>query len=296
MKPRSQKAADPARAAEALLTLFSADQTWIGRPYTVPGEAQLRFSDSMWGCGNAAAGENTFENAMSLYAGTDCREQRCRPVEDALANRRFSVACGAVDPCWMAARSIVTLAMQRQVRKFVVLVRGATEREMLSRTLAAYTEQAGREFGFRDGNADGYLQGDGPEVTMYAGGGRDMSGEGMRLCLRQLRRFVTDPTPQVLLMNREYFTRPANLLTRPSADLEGTVPMSMLTPGSPVIVTVSEDAASVRTLLQRAAVFAPLCSLSFTVKTDRSGTTVPVYTPGGQSTSSAGMTMAQISI
>ena len=101
-------------------------------------------------------------------------------------------------------------------------------------------------------------------MAVYANGESDMTGEGTKLGLLQLRRFVCDHMPQILLMNREYFNRPENLLLRPDVLLDGHTPLSILTSARPVVVTISESARDVRTLLEKSGIFAPLCSLSFT--------------------------------
>ena len=278
-RPRS---ADPVSAVRTLLALF-APGNYTGEPFSVPGENQLRMTDTMWACGNRAP-ENAFREAMHLYGMTGAHAREM--LDAALAERRFSVACGKADPVYLAARGMLSLMLHRHVNRFLVLVRGAAERESMALSLSAYLEQSARGLG-------GGLR---PEVTVYANGESDMTGEGTKLGLLQLRRFVCDPSPQILLMNREYFNRPENLLLRPDVLLDGHTPLSILTPAEPVVITMSESAREVRTLLEKSSLFAPLCSLSFTESVDTTGTTVPVYAPGMKAEEGESMEMEQITI
>lgn len=278
-RPRS---ADPASAVRALLALFGAGN-YTGEPFSIPGENQLRMTDTMWGCGNRAA-EDAFREAMHLYGMTGAHARG--DLETALAAGHFSVACGRADPVYLAARGMLSLMLQRHVNRFLVLVRGAAERESIALSLSAYLEQSARGLG-------GGLK---PDVAVYANGESDMTGEGTKLGLLQLRRFVCDPTPQILLMNREYFNRPENLLLRPDVLLDGHTPLSILTPARPVVVTISESARDVRRLLWKSDIFAPLCSLSFTESIDTTGTTVPVYAPGMKAEEGESVEMEQITI
>ncbi|MBQ8641725.1 MAG: hypothetical protein IJ480_05850 [Clostridia bacterium] len=282
MKTRN-RSADPAGATGALLTLFQPGN-YMGEPYSIPGENQLRMTDTVWGRGNGFDGGEPFGEAMHLYGMTGVSARA--GLEEALAACRFSVACGRADPVFIAARGMLGLMMHRHVSRFVVLVRGAAERESIALSLSAYLEQSARAL-------PGSLL---PELTIYANGESDMTGEGTKLSLLQLRRYVCDPAPQILLMNREYCNRPENLLLRPDVLLDGHTPLSMVTPARPVIVTISETAGEVRTLLERSSIFAPFCTLSFTEDIDRSGSTVPVYAPGMKQAGEEEIEMEQITI
>ena len=278
-RPRS---ADPVSAVRALLALFGPGN-YTGEPFAIPGENQLRMTDTMWACGNGAA-EDAFREAMHLYGMTGAAARE--PLGTALAAGHFSVACGKADPAYLAARGMLSLMLHRHVNRFLVLVRGAAERESIALSLSAYLEQSARALG----------SGIRPDVTVYANGESDMTGEGTKLGLLQLRRFVCDPAPQILLMNREYFNRPENLLLRPDVLLDGHTPLSILINARPVVVTISESAGEVRSLLEKSDIFAPLCSLSFTETIDTTGTTVPVYAPGMKASETESVAMEQITI
>ena len=278
-RPRS---ADPVSAVRALLALFGPGN-YTGEPFAIPGENQLRMTDTMWACGNGAA-EDAFREAMHLYGMTGAAARE--PLGTALAAGHFSVACGKADPAYLAARGMLSLMLHRHVNRFLVLVRGAAERESVALSLSAYLEQSARALG----------SGIRPDVAVYANGERDMTGEGTKLGLLQLRRFVCDPSPQILLMNREYFNRPETLLLRPDVLLDSHTPLSILTSARPVVVTVSESAREVRSLLWKSDIFAPLCSLSFTESIDTTGTTVPVYAPGRTAEEGDRVEMEQITI
>lgn len=282
MKTR-YRSADPAGAAGALLTLFRPGN-YMGEPFSIPGENQLRMTDTMWGRGNGFPVDDPFAEAMHLYGMTGIAA-RGNP-EAALAANRFSVICGRADPVFIAARGILSLMVHRHVTRFIVLVRGAAERESIAMSLSAYLEQSVR----------GLTGGAAPEMTVYANGESDMTGEGTKRSLLQLRRYICDPAPQILLMNREYCNRPENLLLRPDVLLDGHTPLSMLTPARPVAVTISETSGEVRTLLDRSGIFDPLCTLSFFAEPDRSGITIPVYAPGMKQEGAEEIEMEQITL
>ena len=240
-------------------------------------------TDTMWGYGNRAA-EDAFGEAMHLYGMTGVTARG--ELDTALAAGHFSIACGRADPAYLAARGMLSLMLQRHVNRFLVLVRGAAERESIALSLSAYLEQSARGLG----------SGVRPVMTVYANGESDLTGEGSKRSLLQLRRYVCDPVSQILLMNREYFNRPENLLLRPDVLLDGHTPLSMLTPARPVVITISESARDVRTLLWKSEIFEPLCSLSFTESADTTGTTVPVYAPGMKADEGESVEMEQITI
>ncbi len=297
------RSAEPGEMMGALLRLFRAG-SYRGEPFPIPGENQLSMTDSMWGWGNVSgsAADRIRQSSAFVGALSDTTEADPKPggrhcrledayfgeaahlcemagpagmlaPEKAMAARRFSLACGRGDPVYLAGRAMLTLILHRQVERFLVLVRGAAEREAVALSLSAYLDQAIRELPRE-------LPCHSTAVTVYANGESDMTGEGRTLGMLQLRRFVCDEGPQILLMNREYCNRPENLLLRPDMLLDGQTPLSMLTPAHPVVVTMSETARDVASLLERSEIFAPLCTLSFTEELDGDGVTVPVYSPG----------------
>ncbi len=273
------RSAEPGEMMGALLRLFRAG-SYRGEMFPIPGENQLRLTDSMWGWGNVSgSAADTLGHLEDAYFGEAAHLcEKAGPVgimvpEKAMAARRFSMACGRGDPVYLAGRAMLTLILHRQVGRFLVLVRGAAEREAVALSLSAYLDQAIRELPRE-------LPCQGTAVTVYANGESDMTGEGRTLGMLQLRRFVCDEGPQILLMNREYCNRPENLLLRPDMLLDGQTPLSMITPAHPVVITVSETARDVASLLERSEIFAPLCTLSFTEEVDGDGVTVPVYSPG----------------
>ena len=263
MKTRT-RSADPAAAAGALLTLFRPGR-YTGEPFSIPGENQLRMTDAIWGSGNSTPAD-PFAEAMHLCGMTGLSVRK--PLEDALADRHFSLTCGKADPMFIAARGMLALMLHRQINRFIVLVRGSAERESASMSLSAYLEQSVRGLSIS------------PTLSVYAGGESDMTGEGIRYTLLQLRQYVCDPSPRILIMNREYCNRPKNLLLRPDVLLDHQTPASLLAAARPVVITISENAAEVRSLLQLSGLFCPLCTLSFTEDADTSGLTVPFYAPG----------------
>ncbi len=277
------RSADPVEMMGALLTLFQPGN-YRGEPFPIPGENQLRMTDTMWGWGNVRGSaadtmeDPVFERSEALFTEAARLYATAGPVgtvapEKPMATRRFSLVCGRGDPVYLAGRAMLTLILHRQVNRFLVLVRGAAEREALSLSLSAYLDQAIRELPRE-------LPCHGAAVTVYANGESDMTGEGRTVGMLQLRRFVCDEGPQILLMNREYCNRPENLLLRPDMLLDGETPLSMITSAHPVVITVSAEARDVASLLDRSEIFAPLCTLSFTETLDTEGITVPVYTPG----------------
>ncbi len=279
-RPRS---AEPTEMMGALLTLFQPG-CYKGEPFPVPGENQLRMTDSICGWGNVrgSAADTVEQMEDAYFTEAAALFGMAAPVgtmlpEEAMAKRHFSLACGRADPVYMAGRAILTLILQRQVNRFLVLVRGAAEREAVALSLSAYVEQSVRVL---PGDLPRELPCHDAAVTVYVSGESDMTREGRNLGMLQLRHFVCSPSPQILLMNREYCNRPENLLLRPDVLLDGLPPISMLTAAHPVVITISETAGDVASLLERSDIFDPLCTLSFTEETDGSGITVPVYTPG----------------
>jgi hypothetical protein len=277
-RPRS---ADPAEAAGALLTLFQPGN-YMGEPYSLPGENQLRMTDTVWGRGNCAPDETLFSQSMYLYSMTGIAARSS--AEEAMTTRRFSVVCGRTDPVFLAARGMLALMLHRHITRFIVLVRGSAERESIAQSLSAYLEQSAGGFGLS------------PLLTIYADGESDMTVEGSKFTLLQLRRYVCDTAPQILLMNREYCNRPENLLLRPDVLLDGQTPLSILTAAHPVVITISETAGEIRSLLRCASLFDPLCTLSCTEAADTTGLTLPVYTPGMHQETEKDPEMEQITL
>ncbi|MBR4961504.1 MAG: hypothetical protein IKY52_11460 [Clostridia bacterium] len=278
---RRPRSADPAEAAGALLTLFQPGN-YMGEPYSLPGENQLRMTDTVWGRGNGTPDEAAFSQSMHLYGMTGIAARSS--LEDALAAHRFSVVCGRTDPIFLAARGMLALMLHRHITRFIVLVRGAAEREGTAQSLSAYLEQSASGFGLS------------PLLTVYADGESDMTVEGSKFTLLQLRRYVCDTSPQILLMNREYCNRPENLLLRPDVLLDGQTPLSIVSAAHPVIITITETAGEIRSLLRCGALFDPLCTLSFTESADISGFTLPIYTPGMHQESRKDPEMEQITL
>jgi len=289
MKGKYRKA-DSTQAATALLTLFGtcentvAGESYAGLPYTVPGDIQLRMTDTLQAIGNRLPCAQAFGEALHLYQAVEAWHGGThKDVQNALTCNRFSFACGSEDPCYLAVQCILNLILRRDVKKFIIPVRGTAEKEAISRTLCAYVEQVSREMGYSTASAfqtDGQWRNAAPDVIVYGSGGSEMTKEKSYLALEQLRRFVSASTPQILLINREFFIRPSNLLRRPCPQFDDDIPLQYMQAGRPVLITVSQNGRGVARLLEKAAVLSPLCSLSFTVETDFSGVTVPVYTPG----------------
>lgn len=249
-----------AEVTEALLTLFS-DDTYKGAPFSLPGESQIGMLELLTedAVANAATGNRScdFPSALTLQEKTGIVMRRA--LEDAVENRWFSLVCGKTEPVAVAAKSILTLIQYRQIDRFVMLVRGTAEREAAALSLPVYLERAAIRTK--------------PSLLVYT---PEESNEGSSL----LRRYVCEPTPQILLLNREYYNRPENLLLRPLRQLDGQPPITLLQMARPVVITVSETAEELRVLLQSSTLLEPLCVLSFVETPDTTGTTVPIYVPG----------------
>lgn len=254
-----------AEGTGTLLTLFDAG-SYRGETFPFPGESQLDMmamlsatSDATLASGNLYC---DFPFALSLQEKTGIAVRR--DLEEAVENRWFSLVCGKTDPVAVAAKSMLMLMQYRQVHRFLVLVRGMAEREDMALSLSVYLRSyAG-------------LMPQKPSLLVYNPPENDIAEEGLSL----LRRYVCDPAPQILLMNREYYNRPENLLLKPLRQLEDQPPITLLQMAHPVVITASETAEELRMLLQSSTVFEPLCTLSFVEKPDTTGTTVPIYVPG----------------
>lgn len=194
-----------------------------------------------------------FPSAVELFEKTGMQVRHS--LDKAQEKHWFSLVCGRTDPVYLATRGMLTLMLHRQVERFLVVVRGTAEREAAAQALTAYVEKyAGRR--------ERQLQ-----VVSYTD-------------TTELRRYVSDPTPQILLMNREYFMRPENLLLRSDERYHGQTPLSILQNAHPVVVTCSDTVKELRTLLEGAMRVQPLCILSFAAIADDTGMTMPIYVPG----------------
>lgn len=248
-----------AEVTGALLTLFG-ENSYKGESFPLPGESQLSMTDmlspTLAGYGNRSC---DFPTALSLQEKTGIALRHS--CAEAVENRHFSLACGKTDPVAVAAKAILTLTGRKQIHRFLFLVRGMAEREAVAMSLSAYLERAVSAK---------------PAVLVYTSDESETAEDGLSL----LRRYVCDPAPQILLMNREYYNRPDNLLRRPMRQLDSAPPITLLQMAHPVVITVSETAGELRALLQSSAVFEPLCTLSFVTEPDTSGVTAPIYVPG----------------
>lgn len=251
-----------AEVTGTLLTVFGGD-SYKGESFPLPGESQLSMTDMLSPTPVAMGNRScAFPEVLSLQEKTGIPVRR--PLDNAVENRWFSLVCGKTDPVAVAAKSMLTLMQYRQVHRFLVLVRGMAEREDMALSLSVYLRSyAG-------------LMPQKPSLLVYNPPENDIAEEGLSL----LRRYVCDPAPQILLMNREYYNRPENLLLKPLRQLDDRLPITLLQMAHPVVITVSDTAEELRMLLQSSTVFEPLCTLSFVEKPDTTGTTVPIYVPG----------------
>ncbi len=258
-----------AEIAETLLALFDAD-SYRGAPFPLPGESQIGLlellSSAPTAYGNLSC---ALPSALTLQQRTGIVPQGSaakRAWDNAKENQWFSFVCGKTDPVAAAAKAMLTLMQQKQIHRFVVLVRGMAERDAASLSLPVYLERVQLR----------------PTVQVFSPEEGDRAEEGLSM----LRRYVCEPTPQILLMNREYYNRPGNLLLRPMRQLDGLSPITLLQMAHPVVITIGETADALRSLLQSSTLLQPLCALSFVTSPDTTGTTLPICKPGMLSTES----------
>lgn len=241
---------------EALLTLFEA-ASYRGASFPLPGESQIDlFQAAPTAYGNLSC---SFPAALSLQQKTGIVPQGSaakREWDNAIENRWYSIVCGKTDPIAVAAKAMLTLMRQKQIHRFVVLVRGMAERDAAAFSLPAYLEST--------------------HTMVFSPEEGDRAEDGLSM----LRQYVCEPTPQVLLMNREYYNRPGNLLLRPMRQLNELAPITLLQMAHPVVITIGETADALRSLLQSSTLLQPLCVLSFVTSPDTTGTTLPICAPG----------------
>ncbi len=255
-----------AEIAETLLALFDAD-TYRGAPFSLPGESQIGLMDLPLSAPTAYGNLScTLPTALSLQQRTGIVPKGSaakRAWDNAIENRWFSLVCGKTDPVAAAAKAMLTLMQQKQIHRFVVLVRGMVERDATSLSLPVYLDRIPLPTGK-------------PTVQVFSPEESDRAEEGLSM----LRRYVCEPMPQILLMNREYYNRPGNLLLRPMRQLDGLSPVTLLQMAHPVVITIGETADALCSLLRSSTLLQPLCALSFVTSPDTTGTTLPICKPG----------------
>ena len=259
----SKKAAEIADAiVKTALALFGGDLacdpdyhgtlSFRGAPFAIPGEDQLRLIGAEMGCGNALPDPQAFAADERLWRL--CHSGDSLP-EKARENRVYSFACRPCDRIYASLRVIFALHIRRGVRKFIVTVRSLTEREQVRQAMAVYTAHFAEQYRLAA-----------PVIRVYDSADRD-----------GLKGFITADAIGLLLINRENFDRDAHLLRRQSAEFSGRTPLSLLRRAHPLVVTLTNAGKPLERLLTHTAQFAPLCTLAFTEKPDRTGATYPVY-------------------
>ena len=236
------------------LTLFGGDGTgegfYRGEPYEIPGDDQLRLTGTEMGYGNRLPTQGAFSTDTALY----CPVGNAVP-ESAREKRIYSFACSPCDRIYAAVQVIFALHLRRGVRKCVVAVRSLVEREQVRQAMEVYTAHFAEQYRLAT-----------PVIRVYDSADRD-----------GLRGYLTAEGIGILLINRENFDRDANLLRRQSAEFSGRTPLSLLRRAHPLVVTLTNAGKPLERLLTHTAQFAPLCTLAFTEKPDRTGATYPVY-------------------
>lgn len=219
---------------------------YFGRSeYTIPRETQLSIEEPEAAFGNTDGFDN---EAYYLRMGSlPCFDGMDKPaVREILSRHAFHVACGKSDVTLAALESVYELRHKYGIRKFILMASGSAERERLSRTISV----------MRDYFSDKYY---GLTLDILTYDSDD---------LRQLRTFALSDNIQLLIVNKEYFIRSNNLIKRPSPQLEGLSPLSMIRPARCVAFTISENMREITAILKHSEVFAPLCTISFTEKAD----------------------------
>ena len=253
-----------AQAVKTALELFGgkleAPVSFAGIPYSTSDSLQLKIDGEELGYGNCAPDSELFASAHALH-------QKASPIqempEDAFAARRFSFSCGRGDLVATVLQVIFALMDQRQVKKYIITVKNAMERKNIRQSLTALSAYFANVYGV-----------EAPAITVYNSDYRE-----------DIRRFVCSETGHILLINRENFDREINLFRRPYAPFSDYSPLSLLTAGYPVVITISRDSSELVRLMEHLPQFNPLCTLSFLSNPDETGITVPVFRYGKKTVS-----------
>ncbi|MBQ7922275.1 MAG: hypothetical protein IJ325_06830 [Clostridia bacterium] len=255
-----------AQAVQAALELFGgrldAPVSFAGTPYPTSDSLQLKIDGEEMGYGHCAPRPELFSAAETLHRTASPKQEM---PEEALAAGRFSFACGRGDLVATVLQVIFALMDQRQVRKYIITVKNAMERESIRHSLTALSAYFANVYGV-----------EAPAITVYNSDYRE-----------DIRRFVCSESGHILLINRENFDKEINLFRRPYAAFSDYSPLSLLSAGYPVVITISRDSAELVRLMEHLPQFNPLCILSFLSYPDEDGITVPVFRYGGSRKSPA---------
>ena len=245
-----------AKAVSAALMLFGGSSegtvSFAGIPYPTTDSMQLRIDGEEMGYGNCAPARELFADAEILHRSAAPNQ----PIsEEALAAGRFSFACGRGDLVSVVLQVIFALITKRDVKKYIITVKNAAERESIRHSLTALSAYFANVYGV-----------EAPAITVYNSDYRD-----------EIRQFVCSDAGHILLINRENFDKEINLFRRPYGPFSDYSPLSLLSAGYPVVITISSDASELVRLMEHLPQFNPLCTLSFLDKPDETGITVPVF-------------------
>ena len=251
-----------ARAVSAALMLFGGSAegsvSFAGIPYPTADSMQLRIDGEEMGYGNCAPTPELFADAVMLHRSAAPGQPM---PEEALTAGRFSFACGRGDLVAVVLQVIFALMTKRDVKKYIITVKNAAERESIRHSLTALSAYFANAYGV-----------DAPAITVYNSDYRE-----------DIRRFVCSDAGHILLINRENFDKEINLFRRPYGPFSDNSPLSLLSAGYPVVITISGDASELVRLMEHLPRFNPLCTLSFLNKPDDTGITVPVFRHGSKS-------------
>ncbi|MBE6568895.1 MAG: hypothetical protein E7658_01585 [Ruminococcaceae bacterium] len=249
------------RAVAAALALFGGSQesavSFAGIPYPTADSGQLRIDGEELGYGNCAPRPELFAAAEMLCRAA-CPDRDV--PEEALSAGRFSFACGRGDLVATALQVIFALITKRDVRKYIITVKNAAERESIRHSLTALSAYFADVYGV-----------EAPAITVYNSDFRE-----------DIRRFAASDSGHILLINRENFDKEINLFRRPYGPFSDISPLSLLSAGYPVVITIAHDSTELGRLTEHLPLFNPLCTLCFFANPDESGNTVPVFRYGSK--------------
>lgn len=208
--------------------------------------------------GNAGSLAPSRETLRGILASLPAMWQAKESDRDRYAERgRYFVLCGDCDRCvaMVGAAAEITRA---GVRKLVIAADTAAERDNLVRSLEW----------MRAGLGD-------VTVTYY----RPTAYDSVSLfkAAADVYRFLTSDRTEILVLGRDSFNRPDNILRRSEAG-EPTL-SDLIALARPVVLTSTQTVESARSMAKSTELFRPIVTLQFTGEVRRLKDSV-IYTPG----------------
>ena len=224
------------------------------RELPVSDGVQLTFSGRAVAHGNRPLSENDLDLVARTVEGLPCMKHASSSAVDRyVSSRRFHIMCPDTDR-WMAIAGATLELMSLGVLKILIASNSPEERDGIVKT-------------FRVLDTAGSTR-----ISAYTSD--SSSDEEREENEKNIREFVTSPSPAVLIIGRDSFCRVNNIINR-----EGENSLaSLISLASPVVISSSDKISSGRRIASKAAVFGPSMSLVFSDEVRRIAGAV-LYSP-----------------